>query len=89
MSGGQWQRIAIARALVRHEQCDVLILDEPTAASMHVPSTRSSRSCGRWRETRWRSGSATGSPWREAPTGSLSWPMGRSWRAARTKSSWP
>ena len=31
-SGGQWQRIAIARALLRHRQSDLLILDEPTAA---------------------------------------------------------
>lgn len=32
LSGGQWQRLAIARALIRAEQADVVILDEPTAA---------------------------------------------------------
>jgi ATP-binding cassette subfamily B protein len=31
-SGGQWQRIGIARALVRHHTSDLLILDEPTAS---------------------------------------------------------
>lgn len=31
LSGGEWQRIALARAFM-HEEADVLILDEPTAA---------------------------------------------------------
>jgi ATP-binding cassette subfamily B protein len=31
LSGGQWQRLAIARAFVR-EDADIVILDEPTAA---------------------------------------------------------
>ncbi|MER6945855.1 ABC transporter ATP-binding protein [Nonomuraea sp. NPDC000554] len=30
LSGGQWQRIAIARALLRN-QCDLMILDEPSS----------------------------------------------------------
>ena len=32
LSGGQWQRLAIARALIRLSQAELLILDEPTAA---------------------------------------------------------
>ena len=32
LSGGQWQRIAIARALMRLDTAKVLIFDEPTAA---------------------------------------------------------
>lgn len=32
LSGGQWQRIAIARALIRLSQVELLVLDEPTAA---------------------------------------------------------
>jgi ATP-binding cassette subfamily B protein len=31
LSGGQWQKVALARAFMR-EEADVLILDEPTAA---------------------------------------------------------
>ncbi|GAA2758976.1 ABC transporter ATP-binding protein [Actinopolymorpha rutila] len=31
-SGGQWQRIAIARALMRDDATEILIFDEPTAA---------------------------------------------------------
>lgn len=31
ISGGQWQKVAIARAFMR-EQADILVLDEPTAA---------------------------------------------------------
>jgi ATP-binding cassette, subfamily B, bacterial len=32
LSGGQWQRIAIARALMRIDAAEILIFDEPTAA---------------------------------------------------------
>lgn len=32
LSGGQWQRIAIARSLIRQPQAELLIFDEPTAA---------------------------------------------------------
>ncbi len=31
LSGGQWQRLAIARALLRLSQAELLVLDEPTA----------------------------------------------------------
>jgi ABC-type Mn2+/Zn2+ transport system ATPase subunit len=32
LSGGQWQRIALARAFMRMEEADLLILDEPSSA---------------------------------------------------------
>ncbi|MEB3175187.1 MAG: ABC transporter ATP-binding protein, partial [Cyanobacteriota bacterium] len=32
LSSGQWQRLAIARALARLQTCELLILDEPSAA---------------------------------------------------------
>ncbi|MCA1994323.1 MAG: ATP-binding cassette domain-containing protein, partial [Coleofasciculus sp. S288] len=32
LSGGQWQRIAIARALMRLSQAELVLFDEPTAA---------------------------------------------------------
>ncbi|NGP46771.1 ATP-binding cassette domain-containing protein [Bacillaceae bacterium SIJ1] len=32
LSGGQWQRISIARALMRKDQSEIVILDEPTAS---------------------------------------------------------
>ncbi|NJL22634.1 MAG: ABC transporter ATP-binding protein [Leptolyngbyaceae cyanobacterium SM1_3_5] len=32
LSGGQWQRLAIARALIRLSQVELLVFDEPTAA---------------------------------------------------------
>ncbi|NES20648.1 MAG: ABC transporter ATP-binding protein [Symploca sp. SIO3E6] len=32
MSGGEWQKIAIARAFVREKEAQIMILDEPTAA---------------------------------------------------------
>jgi ATP-binding cassette subfamily B protein len=32
LSGGQWQRIAIARALIRLSEVELLVFDEPTAA---------------------------------------------------------
>ncbi len=32
LSGGQWQRIAIARAMIRADQADIIIMDEPTAS---------------------------------------------------------
>lgn len=32
LSGGEWQKIAIARAFIREERSQLLVLDEPTAA---------------------------------------------------------
>lgn len=32
LSGGEWQKIAIARAFIRQKQSQILVLDEPTAA---------------------------------------------------------
>jgi ABC-type uncharacterized transport system ATPase subunit len=32
LSGGQWQRISLARALMRGSESELLVLDEPTAA---------------------------------------------------------
>jgi ATP-binding cassette, subfamily B, bacterial len=32
LSGGEWQKIALARAFIREDQAQILILDEPTAA---------------------------------------------------------
>ncbi len=40
LSGGEWQKVALARAFMR--DAEILILDEPTPASMPAPSTRSS-----------------------------------------------
>ncbi|GMK58764.1 hypothetical protein CspeluHIS016_0602060 [Cutaneotrichosporon spelunceum] len=32
LSGGQWQRIALSRAFLRHGQTDLIVLDEPSAS---------------------------------------------------------
>src|SRR5437667_12611796 len=32
LSGGQWQRIALARAFMKIQEADLLILDEPSSA---------------------------------------------------------
>ncbi|MEA1941560.1 MAG: ATP-binding cassette domain-containing protein [Pseudomonadota bacterium] len=48
LSGGQWQRLAMARAFI-NEDADLLILDEPTAAPISASPTPSWSSTGdRW-----------------------------------------
>lgn len=32
LSGGQWQKLAIARAMMRHDTAQLMVLDEPTAS---------------------------------------------------------
>lgn len=32
LSGGQWQRIALSRAFLRHGETDLIVLDEPSAS---------------------------------------------------------
>jgi ATP-binding cassette subfamily B protein len=85
LSTGQWQRLAVARALAG--RAGVILLDEPTAA---VDAETESALFARLREV---SGapSASSSPTASrrcgSRTGSMSWMPGRSWRAARTTSS--
>ncbi|WP_328653153.1 ABC transporter ATP-binding protein/permease [Micromonospora sp. NBC_00330] len=51
LSGGQWQRLALARALVR-DQCDLMILDEPSAGLDAEAEAELHRSLQRYRAGR-------------------------------------
>ncbi len=52
LSGGQWQKIALARAFMR-EGADILVLDEPTAAMDARAEARSSSSSAISRASAW------------------------------------
>ena len=51
LSGGEWQKLALARAYLRNAQ--LLILDEPTPRSMRAASSRSSRALPNSLPARW------------------------------------
>jgi len=59
LSGGEWQRIALARAYLR--QAQILILDEPTASLDPWRNMKSLKSSPSSRATNWRFSSRTGS----------------------------
>ena len=69
LSGGQWQKLAVARAFMR-DDAEVLILDEPTASIDAEAEARCSSASRRWRRTAAPSSSRTASPRCAWPTAS-------------------
>ena len=54
LSGGQWQKIALARAFMRRD-ADILVLDEPTAAMDAEAEAAGLRALPRPAAAAWRS----------------------------------
>jgi len=87
LSGGEWQKVAIARALLRRE-AGVIILDEPPLPSTRRRSTRSSSNSCNSLSTGQRSWSRTVSRRYTWPSALSCWKTVRFSRKGRTPTSW-